>query len=70
MSAEIEGIQPSSEPAKPGKRCKFCARLLVKSATEPDEAKPHCDCKGCFWCVECRNGQTSVSPVQGTGEAA
>lgn len=63
MSAEIQ-FSASNTPARAGKRCRYCARILTKvDAIMPDESRQHCDSAGCIWCKECANGETSVSPV-------
>jgi hypothetical protein len=60
MSAEIEFTE-GAEP-RPGPRCRYCARLLLRKPQAPDETKTHCENPMCDWCFECANGETSVSP--------
>jgi hypothetical protein len=63
MSAEIE-FTGTGRPARDGKRCRYCARIMVTNAFTADEAATHCTSRGCRWCSECYAGQTSVSPVR------
>jgi hypothetical protein len=70
MSSEIE-FSASDTPARPGKRCRYCARILtIQPPDAADESQQHCPSSGCNWCQECATGQTSVSPVNAKGETA
>lgn len=50
-------------------KCRYCARILRAVPHSPVEMEPHCERRGCLWCIECFRGLTSVSPVQGRGSS-
>jgi hypothetical protein len=49
-------------------KCRYCARNLLVIPHTPADVEPHCQSKGCRFCVECWKGETSVSPVIGRVE--
>jgi hypothetical protein len=51
-------------------KCRYCARILRVIPHSPVEIEPHCERRGCVWCVECFRGLTSVSPTRIGGHAA